>query len=265
MKEMKGSGKMRHKTNRTSQILDLITVEGKIEVAELANRLSVSQVTIRKDLDELESRGIIRREHGFAVLHNEDDLNARLAYHYQEKELIAQLGASLVQDGETIMIGNGSCCALLAETLSHTHKDLTILTNSAFIASYIRGRNNILVTLLGGHYQPDAQVMIGPMVRQCAQNFWVNRFFIGVDGWSERTGFTNRDQLRAQAIRDMAEQAEQVIVLTGSEKFGKRGTVPLNLKDRIKTVITDDKINKDILSLLQERGVRVLRPESMQV
>lgn len=246
---------MRRKVNRTNQILELITEEGKIEVAELARRLDVSQVTIRKDLDNLEERGIIRREHGWAVLHNGDDLSARLAYHYQEKELIARKAAELVQDGESVMIENGSCCALLAETLARTHRDLTILTNSAFIASYIRDREHVQVVLLGGIYQPEAQVMVGPMVRQCAENFWIDRFFIGVDGWSERTGFTNRDQLRAQAVRDMAGQAEQVIVLTESEKFGIRGTVPLNLKNQIKMVITDSRLDSGTAQILSDQGI----------
>ena len=244
---------MRRKVNRTNQILELITEEGKIEVAELARRLDVSQVTIRKDLDNLEERGIIRREHGWAVLHNGDDLSARLAYHYQEKELIARKAAE--QDGESVMIENGSCCALLAETLARTHRDLTILTNSAFIASYIRDREHVQVVLLGGIYQPEAQVMVGPMVRQCAENFWIDRFFIGVDGWSERTGFTNRDQLRAQAVRDMAGQAEQVIVLTESEKFGIRGTVPLNLKNQIKMVITDSRLDSGTAQILSDQGI----------
>lgn len=246
---------MRRKVNRTNQILELITEEGKKEVAELARRLDVSQVTIRKDLDNLEERGIIRREHGWAVLHNGDDLSARLAYHYQEKELIARKAAELVQDGESVMIENGSCCALLAETLARTHRDLTILTNSAFIASYIRDREHVQVVLLGGIYQPEAQVMVGPMVRQCAENFWIDRFFIGVDGWSERTGFTNRDQLRAQAVRDMAGQAEQVIVLTESEKFGIRGTVPLNLKNQIKMVITDSRLDSGTAQILSDQGI----------
>lgn len=246
---------MRRKVNRTNQILELITEEGKIEVAELARRLDVSQVTIRKDLDNLEERGIIRREHGWAVLHNGDDLSARLAYHYQEKELIARKAAELVQDGESVMIENGSCCALLAETLARTHRDLTILTNSAFIASYIRDREHVQVVLLGGIYQPEAQVMVGPMVRQCAENFWIDRFFIGVDGWSERTGFTNHDQLRAQAVRDMAGQAEQVIVLTESEKFGIRGTVPLNLKNQIKMVITDSRLDSGTAQILSDQGI----------
>ena len=249
---------MRHKADRSSQILELLTQEGKIEVAVLSQLLGVSQVTIRKDLDELEARGIIRREHGFAVLHNGDDLSARLAYHYAEKQRIARRAAELVRDGETLMIENGSCCALLADTLCRTRKDLTILTNSAFIASYLRSYQTAQVVLLGGIYQPEAQVMVGPMVRQCAENFWVQHFFIGVDGWSERMGFTNRDQLRAQAVRDMALQAEQVIVLTESEKFSQRGTVPLNLRGGISTVITDAQIPEQAQSALQSTGAEVL-------
>jgi DeoR/GlpR family transcriptional regulator of sugar metabolism len=93
------------------------------------------------------------------------------------------------------------------------------------------------------------------MVRQCAENFWIDRFFIGVDGWSERTGFTNRDQLRAQAVRDMAGQAEQVIVLTESEKFGIRGTVPLNLKNQIKMVITDSRLDSGTAQILSDQGI----------
>lgn len=248
---------MRRKTDRSSQILEVLTREQKIEVAQLSQLLGVSQVTVRKDLDELEHRGIIRREHGFAVLHNGDDLSARLAYHYAQKERIAAQSAELVRDGETLMIENGSCCALLADALCRTRKDLTILTNSAFIASYIRGFQTAQVVLFGGIYQPEAQVMVGPMVRQCAENFWVDKFFIGVDGWSERMGFTNRDQLRAQAVRDMARQAEHVIVLTESEKFALSGTVPLNLKTPVHMVFTDGNLDQAAAELLQSSGVQV--------
>lgn len=249
---------MRHKAERSSQILELLTREGKIEVAQLSQLLGVSQVTVRKDLDELEGRGILLREHGWATLRSGDDLSARLAYHYREKERIALRAAELVQDGDTLMIENGSCCALLADTLCRCRKDLTILTNSAFIASYIREHQSAQVVLFGGIFQPEAQVMVGPMVRQCAENFWVKRFFIGVDGWSERTGFTNRDQLRAQAVRDMALQAEEVVVLTESEKFSHRGTVPLNLRGGVQTLITDEQIPAHAAQLLRGAGSEVL-------
>ena len=100
--------------------------------------------------------------------------------------------------------------------------------------------------------------MVGPMVRQCAENFWVDRFFIGVDGWSARAGFTNQDQMRAQAVRDMARQADRVIVLTESEKFSRHGTVPLNLKDRVRTVITDKNIDAQTAAELESIGIEIL-------
>ena len=244
--------------NRASMILELLTQENKMEVSLLSEKLGVSQVTIRKDLDALESKGIVRREHGFALLCSTDDINGRIAYHYEEKKKIAQKATELVRDGDILMIENGSCCALLAETLTSCRKDLTIITNSAFIADYIRGKSNFQVILLGGIYQQDSQVMVGPMIRQCAENFLVDCFFIGTDGYDSRAGFTNRDQMRAQAVRDMAHQAERVIILTESDKFSRHGAVPLNLKDQIKTVITDSQISPSMVSELETRGISLI-------
>lgn len=163
--------------NRGNKILELLTKNNKIEVSLLAEELGVSQVTMRKDLDALESKGIIKREHGFALLCSTDDINGRIAYHYEEKRKIAQKAAELVSNGDTIMIENGSCCALLADTLTATKSDLTIITNSAFIAEYIRGKSNFQINLLGGIYQQDSQVMVGPMILQCVENFFVDRFY----------------------------------------------------------------------------------------
>ena len=165
--------------NRGNKILELLTKDNKIEVSHLAEELGVSQVTMRKDLDTLESKGVIKREHGFALLCSTDDINGRIAYHYEEKRKIAQKATGLVSNGDTIMIENGSCCTLLADTLTATKKDLTIITNSAFIAEYIRGKSNFQINLLGGIYQQDSQVMVGPMILQCVENFFVDRFFIG--------------------------------------------------------------------------------------
>ena len=245
--------------NRGNKILELLTKDNKIEVSHLAEELGVSQVTMRKDLDTLESKRVIKREHGFALLCSTDDINGRIAYHYEEKRKIAQKAAGLVSNGDTIMIENGSCCALLADTLTATKKDLTIITNSAFIAEYIRGKSNFQIDLLGGIYQQDSQVMVGPMILQCVENFFVDRFFIGTDGYSTKMGFTNQDQMRAQAVRDMARQAEEVIVLTESEKFSKRGIVPLNLKDQIKAVITDSEIDSFYEAELISKRIQVIK------
>lgn len=253
-----GEREMRRKDDRTSKILELLVGEKKMEVAEISAQLGVSQVTVRKDLDAMEAQGLITREHGFAVLSSQDDIKGRLAYHYEEKRRIALRAAELVKDGDTIMIESGSCCALLASVLTELRSGVTIITNSAFIADYIRRASDFQIILLGGIYQQDAQVIVGPMVRQCAENFWVGRFFIGVDGWSARAGFTNQDQMRAQAVRDMARQADQVIVLTESEKFTRHGTVPLNLKDRVRMVITDKDIDTQTAAELEGGGIEIL-------
>lgn len=244
--------------NRTNRILELLTQEKRLEVSLLSEKLGVSQVTVRKDLDALEARGIIKREHGFALLRSEDDINGRIAYHYEEKRKIAARAAELVRSGDTVMIESGSCCALLADQLANTKTDLTIITNSAFIADHTRQKTNVQMILLGGIYQPDSQVMVGPMVGQCAENFLVDLFFIGADGYVSQIGFTNRDQMRAQAVRDMAKQAGQVVVLTESDKFLKHGSVPLNLKDKVKTVITDKGIAAQTRIALEGEGMEVV-------
>jgi DeoR/GlpR family transcriptional regulator of sugar metabolism len=219
--------------------------------------LGVSPVTARKELDALEGKGIIQREHGYAVLRSPDDINGRIAYHYETKRLIASKAAELVKDGETVMIESGSCCALLAEELVNYKRGVTIITNSAFIAGYVRLKAQAKVILIGGVYQNDSQVMVGPMIRQGAENFCVDKLFIGTDGYTEQGGFTNSDHLRAQAVRDMASQAERVIVLTESNKFFRRGVVTLQLADQIKTIITDTGIPDEARQNLEVGGIEV--------
>ena len=246
------------KKEKETRVLEILTEKKRIEVTELASLLNVSQVTVRKYLDELEGRKLIIREHGCAVLNSADDINGRLAYHYEEKLQIAEKAAELIHDGDTVMIESGSCCALAALLIAQKKKNVTIVTNSAFIADYIRRENGAQTVLLGGIYQPDSQCLVGPMIRDGAANYHVRYFFIGTDGWSERTGFTNKDQMRAQAVRDMAASAENMVVLTESDKFLSPGTVPMNIKNQPKLVITDQNIPEQVQYTLQEEGIEIL-------
>jgi len=248
------------KKDRETRILELLTQNNRMEVVELSDLLGVSQVTIRKDLDALEKRQMVKRIHGYAELNSADNINRRLAYHYEEKMKIAGKAAEMIHDGDTVMIENGSCCALAALQIAKTKKNITIVTNSAFIADYIRNEN-IQIVLLGGIYQQDSQCLVGPMVRDGVSNYYVKYFFIGTDGWSERTGFTNKDQMRAQAVRDMANSAENIVVLTESEKFSVLGTVPINVKEQPKYVITDASIPQETVHTLADRNIRVIISE----
>lgn len=248
-------------TNRHTKILEIVTEENRIEVVRLAEMLNVSQVTMRKDLDLLEEKGLIKREHGYALLSSSDDINNRLAYHYDIKRRIAKAAAELVQDGETVMIESGSCCALLADELASRKRDITIITNSAFIAGYIRRLPYAKIVLLGGDYQNESQVMVGPIARKCAENFFVDKLFIGADGFIKHLGFTGNDHLRAEMVQDMARQANKTVVLTESGKFFQQGVVALMPVDRIKIVMTDDGIPSETEEFLMEHSVEIHKVE----
>lgn len=244
---------------RINQILEYLTDHEKAEVNTLSALLNVSQVTIRKDLTELEKDGIIIREHGSARLRSPDDINSRIAYHYESKLKIAEKAAELISSGDTLMIESGSCCALLAETLAREKNDLTVITNSAFICEKISANPSCQAILLGGTFQPDSRVTVGPLVRSSAMNYFVDCFFIGTDGYSRQTGFTNKDQMRMQAVRDMAPQAEQIIILTESEKFSKRGVVPMNIPSQPRVVITDRNVPPETADELKEKNIKVIQ------
>ena len=246
---------------RHAKIIELITDQKKMSVIELSDIMGVSQVTIRKDLDFLSETGIIVREHGYATLNSHDDINNRLAYHFSIKEKIVSKVIESIHDGETIMIESGSCCALLAYQLSQLKKDITIITNSAFISDYVRKSDNVDIILLGGNYQKEAQVNVGPMIKACTTNIYVDKFFIGADGFSKKSGFTGNDLLRAEAVRTMAEHANEVIVITESNKFNEVGLVKLLPTEEIKKVYTDSNIPSASESYLESIGVQVIKAE----
>ena len=245
-------------STRQLTLLESIVGAGRIAVAELAGIARVSTVTIRKDLDDLEARGLIRRERGVAMLVSPDDPAGRLAYHYAEKVRIAAAAAATVNDGETVMIEAGSCCAILAEQISIQCTGITIVTNSAFLAQRLGAHPMVSTVLLGGEQQHDSRVLVGPMVELCARQFIVDRLFIGTDGFTPSLGFTARDYMRATAVRALASRAERVVVLTESEKLGRHGPVPLLGADEVAALWTDSAAPDAQVDALTGAGVEVV-------
>lgn len=244
---------------RELEILHIVTTCEKIEVTRLAEMLKVSPVTIRKALDVLETKGLITREHGYAIAGAKDDINNRLAVNYAVKQGIARAASGLVKNGETVMIESGSSCALLAELLATEKQNVTIITNSAFIAHFIKDKPYAKVILLGGEYQSASQVMVGSLVKKCLEGFFVDKLFIGADGFSKTAGFTGKDLPRAEAVQNMKERAERVIVLTDSSKFAHQGVVALLPPEDIAMVVTDTGINPETEACLLAQRVKVLK------
>lgn len=242
---------------RCNNILKILSKEKRVTVTELSKALNVSEVTVRKDLLELENKGLLRRGHGFATLVNSDDVSNRLTFNYELKRRIAQKAMESISDGETIMIESGSCCALLADEVVNNRKDITIITNSVFIANFIRNKPNAHVILFGGEFQNESQVIVGPLIKICAANFHVDKFFIGTDGFNEH-GAMSGDLMRAEAVREMSGSAKQTIILTESKKFNQYGVVPLLPYEKISAIYTDDQVEESTIKSSFLKDIKVL-------
>lgn len=246
-------------TMRQQAILERVRQKKKVRVSDLTRDLQVSSVTIRKDLNRLEAQNLLRHNHGFATLPDSEDIDERMSEEFGRKLQIARKAAQLVSEGETIMVESGSACALFVRELARQNKNVMVITNSAYIAGFVRKEEGVRITLLGGEYQKDAQAMVGPMVRQNAQAFHVHSFFIGTDGYLDSAGFMAKDYMRNEAIRDMAAQADQVIVLTDSSKFERGSLVRILPENPPRMVITDNAIPDDAIQSLARHGIELIQ------
>ena len=241
---------------RQLAILNKVTNDTKINVGMLSKEFGVSQVTIRQDLKVLEQNGVLKRFHGGAMVHSDDDIMKRMSFNYDTKLHIAREAAKLVSNGETIIVESGSTNALLARELANK-SDITIITNSTFISRFVRNLN-VKVIVLGGDYQHESEVTVGPLTRICLKEFHVHKVFVGVDGFSPKVGFTCLNMMRAEVTRAMVERAEKCIVLTDSTKFDKLG-VACSLKPaEVDTVITDTRIKEETINVLKSFDIEVL-------
>ena len=246
-----------NKMERLDEIVKLVSEFEKIDVNTLSDKLKVSKVTIRKDLDKLEMKGLLHREHGYAVLNSGDDLNVRLSFHYDTKRKIAQEAAKIVADNETIIIESGSTCALLAEEICRTKKNVKIITNSYFIADYVRKVDSCKIILLCGEFQNDSQVTVGPLLKEMIQFFHVEHAFVGTDGYDEELGFTGKDLMRSEVVQYMSEASDKMIVLTDSSKFDKRGTVKRFGLKQVSQVVTDQAIPTAAVQRLKAANIKL--------
>ena len=108
-----------------------------------------------------------------------------------------------------------------------------------------------------GEYQHESQVMIGPMMRKCAEAFFVDKLFIGTDGFSIDTGFTGNDYMRCEAVKDMARQASHVIIVTESDKFHQKGVSNLIDLHQVSCIYTDQGIPQEVEEYFKEKHIQV--------
>ena len=251
------NGKDTAMNERHKQILNLLLEAKEVSVNLLSEQLEVSGVTVRQDLNQLERQGFIRRVHGGAVLNDTDDISTRLVFNYKQKIRIAQKAASLVSEGETVLIEAGSTNALVARELAKK-KGITIITPNVFITREFREHTEIPVILLGGLYQHQSESLVGQLSKLCIDHVNFHKSFIGVDGFSIEAGFTGKDMMRAEIIAYIAQKSPQVFVVTDSSKFGKMELSKYFGAEDVDYVITDEGIPAKERAFLEESSVNLI-------
>jgi len=241
---------------RQSKILQLLDRDSQTSVRELAVLLGVSSVTIRQDLNFLESEGLLKRIHGGAVMKDADDIASRLGINYEKKLRIARKVATYIHDGETILIESGSTNALLAREL--LKKNVTIITTNVYIARQFRKKEQARIILLGGMYQHESESLVGRITRFCIDQINYDKAFIGVDGYTSKTGFTLRDLFRADISSYIIKKSKEVFVVTDSSKFGKSELTNICNACDIHHVATDSDLDKQFIREFRQAGIDLI-------
>jgi len=243
---------------RKSLILKTLMEDGHVSVSDLSMLLEVTPVTARADLAALEKEGLLIRTHGGAIPAHHPKLFERMQSGKQFKEKVARQAADMIEEGDTVMITAGTTTALIAKYLLGK-RDVHIVTNNTLLLRYARTNPHMHLTLIGGEFRPSEEGMVGPMALATLDQFHVSKAFIGIDGASAKQGFTAYYLESAELVRKMAEQADQVIAIGHSSKFGKHGFARILPFGGVDTLVTDNQLTENFESELTSAGVRVVK------
>lgn len=257
-----GERKERFTVSRRKKILETIKESGEVLVSTLSKEFEVSEVTIRNDLEHLERKNLLIRARGGAI-HTETNvgidqrLSEKNKLHTTEKIAIGKKAASLINDGDTVIIDSGSTTAEIVKNLGGL-RQLNVITNALNIANALMAFPNINVIIPGGYLRQNSMSLVGPLAEKNLRGFYVDKLFLSTDGFDTKQGiFTpNIDEAHLNSI--MIEIAKEVILVTDSSKFKRKSLAFICTLDQIKTIVTDSGIPDDDRKRLEEAGVRVL-------
>lgn len=245
---------------RHLKIRALLDTQEFVSLEALCRELDTSESSVRRDLAQLESEGLVRRVYGGAMSvreHRDPDpgFDWHSARQSDEKRRIAAVAATLVEDGQTVILDGGSTVAQVAEALRN--RPLHIITNSLPIAAALDDARNLEVTLTGGYLYPRVRVTLGPLCEQMLSGVAADVLIMGIGGITA-DGFSNGNSLIVGSEKKMIEVARKVIVVTDSTKFGRNAMIPLAPLEIADCVVTDTGLSEEYREMLRSRGVEVL-------
>jgi DeoR family transcriptional regulator of aga operon len=246
---------------RRRHILSLVQNQGRVLVGELSRTLGISQITIRKDLEHLQSRGLVQRTHGGALRLQsgalfDPSLQEKQKQHSEEKQRIADEAARMVQEGQCVMLDSGTTTTAVAYALKR-FSQLTLITNAVNIAADL-ANTNFEVIVIGGTLRKNSFSLVGPLAEDVLDEMHADILFLGVDGFDVETGITTPNFLESRVNRAMVKSSRRVVVVCDSTKFNRRSLSRIIPTSAVHRVITDTNLPRETEEALRNQNLELV-------
>lgn len=250
---------------RRQLILEMVRANGAVSLRELARVVQTSEVTVRRDVRALETEGLLDRRHGGAVLpgalSREPGIAGRSYAATAEKTAVADLAASLVEEGDALVVGAGSTTQELARRLVRI-PGLTVVTNSLLVAQALAHANRAEVVMTGGTLLASNYALVGSSAEQSLAGLRVTKAFLSGSGLTGTRGLSTSNMLVASVDRTLVQAADEVIVLADHTKLGSDTMFRTVPPEEMGHLVTDEPADGEEraeaeIQLLADQGVRV--------
>lgn len=252
---------------RLTTILTALQKTGSVSVEALSNELQVSHVTVRRDLDTLESQGLLRRTHGGAVsieplfyepFRNDRSFQAQVEKFADEKRRIGRAAAGLIKKGDIIALTPGTTTTEVVRGLP-LNQEITVVTSTVNVAMELSKRKDLDVYVTGGHLHGDWFSLVGPTAAQSLSRVMIHVLFVGADGIDAKSGVSCFDPEEAQLNATMVKHARKKVVVVDHSKFGIVAGWRICSTDEIDVLVTDSGATDEMVAPFQEADIEVIR------
>lgn len=254
---------------RWNALLELLTATGRVTVEEAADKLRVSQATIRRDFDQLGQQQMITRTRGGAVANGVSydlPLRYKTAKHSAEKQRIGTAAAALVSPGTVVGLNGGTTTTEVARALavrpdlasSPDGAPLTVVTNALNIANELLVRSRMKIVVTGGVVRPQSFELVGPLGGGILREVTLDIALLGVDALDVTLGAAAHHEGEAAMNNLMVARARRVVIIADSSKLGAHAFARICPIDRVETLVTDSGATEDTLRAFRDAGVKVV-------
>jgi DeoR family transcriptional regulator of aga operon len=247
---------------RRKKILQIINNAGQVFIDDLRDEFGVSDVTIRNDLEQLEKKNLLVRARGGAMkvetgVSFDYHVTAKDKLHMDDKMKIGRKAGEMIHDNDTIILDSGTTTHEIVKSLENL-KNITVVSNALNLISQLIQLDNINLIIPGGYLRKNSLSLVGPLAEKNIMNLFVDKAFIGVDGFDTRHGIYTPNIEEASFNEMMIRNSREVIVVCDSSKFHRRSLAYICGIERIHYVVTDSGIPEDDRKRLEDVGIKVI-------